>query len=209
MRCDAAHISWQIVRVEVWAEAEGTEQDGWGVFLSLRREDSLSLIHLSPGAIAAEPRLIPESQGGAGDLHLWNRIWQKWWDATYRIRLQKTMASFLGMLAYCWLTHPWGIEGALWRAPHAKRPRLLINMWGNLEVDPLLTHSPGRWCDCNLMRDLDPETPTQAMIHKIYEIINGVSVYIWVICYTAVGNQHQCLLYQEQFLVLGAQYYAE
>lgn len=28
---------------------------------------SLSLIHLSPGAIAAEPRLIPESQGGAGD----------------------------------------------------------------------------------------------------------------------------------------------
>lgn len=46
----------------------GGNRAGWMRRLSQSSgEDSLSLIHLSPGAIAAEPRLIPESQGGAGD----------------------------------------------------------------------------------------------------------------------------------------------
>lgn len=69
---------------------------------------------------------------GLNDFLPTNKIWQKCWDVTVKIRLQKTLFSILFTLFHCLPLLLWGKPAAMswdapWRGPHGKELMSLAN----------------------------------------------------------------------------------
>ena len=111
---------------------------------------------------------FPGTWTGLVDSILMKRVWQKGWDVTSEIRLQKDCGFCSGVLP---LTHSCSFslvlvsdiggsqlpccEAALWRGPYFERSKLSNYMWVKMEVD----HSPIKPLDETGSREQPYEKP--------------------------------------------------